>query len=526
MLRFPAVRNEDALWIVWPWVPLALGASIVLLGLLLARFAPRRRRVLGRSAVLYVLYLAALGLSAALLWTGAQRSAGWATSATGLLEVLILINLAATFLFDLVLPVVRVRLANIVSDLVVGAAYVLALLWMMHRLGVDVSGIVATSAVVTAVLGLSLQATLGNVVGGLALQLDESIRVGDWIEMENRVQGQVREIRWRHTVIETRDWDTLIVPNATLLAQSFKILGKREGEPLQHRMWVHFNVDFRYAPGEVTRVVEEALQSAPIEHVAANPKPNCVCLDLGREGRDSFSHYAVRYWLTDLLHDDPTSSIVRTRIFAALKRANIPLAVPGAAIFLSQDDPEHARRKLEREEAARIAALEGVELFSAMTRDEKAHLASRVRYAPFSRGEVITRQGSTAHWLYILTKGEAEVRVEGEKGERMSVATIRAPSFFGEMGLMTGAPRSATVLALTDVECYRLDKDDFHGVLAQRPEIAREISAVLAQRRVGLLAVRENLDAEARKRHVEAERGRILAAIEDFFGLRDEGRPS
>lgn len=56
-----------------------------------------------------------------------------------------------------------------------------------------------------AVIGLSLQSTLGNVIGGLALQIDDSINEGDWIELENKQQGQVKQVRWRHTVIETRD---------------------------------------------------------------------------------------------------------------------------------------------------------------------------------------------------------------------------------------------------------------------------------------------------------------------------------
>jgi small-conductance mechanosensitive channel/CRP-like cAMP-binding protein len=519
------VQSDHAAWIAWAWIPLGLGAAIVLLGLLLARLAPRRRRALGRSAVLFVAALLVLAFAAISSSMGADRWVGRAAFARDFLEILIVINLAAAILFDLALPAVRIRLANIVSEMAVGLAYVGAVLWTMHSAGVNLSGLIATSALVTAVLGLSLQATLGNILGGLALQLDDSINVGDWIEMENKVQGRIQEIRWRCTLIETRDWDTLIVPNAELLAHSFKILGKREGEPIQHRMWVYFNVDFRYHPGEVIRVVEEALQSAPIEGVAALPPPNCICYDLAREGRDSFAHFAVRYWLTDLLRDDPTSSIVRTRIFTALRRANIPLAVPGATVFLSQDDPEHQRRKREREESERVAALDGVELLASMTPEEKARLASRIRYAPFSRGEVITRQGATAHWLYILTRGEALVRVEAETGEAASVAKIRAPSFFGEMGLMTGAPRTATVLAVTDVECLRLDKDDFHQVLSQRPEIAREISAVLAHRRVELLAVQQDLDGEALKRREESEGSRILASIQAFFGLGDDEGP-
>jgi CRP-like cAMP-binding protein len=389
----------------------------------------------------------------------------------------------------------------------------------MHRSGVNLTSIVATSAVVTAVIGLSLQATLGNVVGGLALQVDDSIHEGDWIELENKLAGQVRQIRWRHTVLETRDWDTLIVPNAQLLAQTIKVLGKRGGQVAPHRMWVYFNVDFRYPPGQVVQIVNDALQAAPIANVAREPSAHCILYDLGREYRDSFALYAVRYWLADLAADDPTSSLVRERIYSALRRAEVPLAVPAATLFLSHDDPEHAERKRSRERTFRLAALESATLFSHLSAEEKAELADNVRPAPFSRGEVITRQGSPAHWLYILTKGEAEVRVAAADGAVQKVAELKAPSFFGEMALMTGAPREATVVATSDVECLRVDKEDFQKLLGKRPEIAQEMSSILAQRRVELLAVRENLDAEARKRKMVTERGRILASIRDFFGL-------
>jgi small-conductance mechanosensitive channel/CRP-like cAMP-binding protein len=480
--------------------------------------APRRR--LRRSVILFVLYSVLLVVVQALTFVGAWSAlTSGGTIALETLEVLLIINLSALTLFDLLLHAVGWDYPDILHDLTVGAAYAVAFGWLLHRSGVDFTSIVATSAVVTAVIGLSLQATLGNVVGGIALQLDNSIEEGDWIELENKVQGQVKQIRWRHTLIETRDWDTLIVPNSMLLAQTFKVLGKRGGEAAPHRMWVYFSVDFRFPPAQVVQVVNDALQSAPIANVAGEPKPHCICYDLAKEHKDSFAYYAVRYWLTNLAVDDPTSSLVRDRIYTALRRAQMPLALPAATLFISQDDSDHAARKRGREIAFRVEALENTVLFARLSAEEKAKLAEGVRPAPFSAGEVITRQGATAHWLYILTKGEAEVRIAGSDGVDTKVAEIKAPSFFGEMALMTGAPREATVIAKTDVECLRVDKDDFRDILARRPEIAQEISTVLAQRRVELVAVRDHLDADAKKRKMVTERGRILESIRDFFGL-------
>jgi CRP-like cAMP-binding protein len=77
-------------------------------------------------------------------------------------------------------------------------------------------------------------------------------------------------------------------------------------------------------------------------------------------------------------------------------------------------------------------------------------------------------------------------------------------------------------VALNDVECLRVDKDDFRDVIAGRPELAREISDVLAKRRVELEAARDNLDVDAKRRRTESERSRIFNAVRDFFALHDD----
>jgi small-conductance mechanosensitive channel/CRP-like cAMP-binding protein len=492
-------------------------ALIALAGML--RFVPRAPRSRVRRAVILLgLYGVCTAAEFASHWLHSRPLSEVLHASAELFQVLLAINLGALLLFDVLLRAVRLPVPDILYDVLLGAGYLIAVAWVMRHAGVNLAGVVATSAVATAVIGLSLQATLGNVVGGLSLQLDDSIHPGDWIELENKTQGLIKEIHWRHTVVETRDWDTLIVPNAQLVGQTIKVLGRRTGQPVQHRMWVYFNVDFRFAPSDVMRIVDDALSGAPIDGVAAEPKPHCICYDFARDGRDSLAYYAVRYWLTDLARDDPTSSRVRERIYAALRRSEVPLAIPATAVFLSKDDPERAERKKAKIVGSKVAALEAVDLFSELSAEEKTQLASSARLSPFSRSEVITRQGAQAHWLYVLIKGRASVRLAADGSER-EVATLEAPSFFGEMALMTGQPREATVIAETDVECLRVDRHDFEGILKKRPEMATEISRILAERRVGLLAARDGLDEAARSVRITSETKRILGAIREFFAL-------
>ena len=127
-------------------------------------------------------------------------------------------------------------------------------------------------------------------------------------------------------------------------------------------------------------------------------------------------------------------------------------------------------------------------------------------------------QGNVAHYLYVLQRGTVEVRVEAI-GEDHLVARLDAPDIFGEMGLMTGEPRAASVVAVTDASCFRLGKENFQAVLSRRPELASALSAVLAERRIELDFRRGGMDAATRDARRKGEAERILGTIRSFFGL-------
>jgi small-conductance mechanosensitive channel/CRP-like cAMP-binding protein len=507
------------------WV-LGLSLAVVIVAALVNRFRPTQRPRLRRLVTVFALFATATLAGIGFQTAGLTSWSDGVLLVAQILQALTLVSLTATLVLGILLPAVGVELPMIASDLIVGAGYVVVTFVILSRHGVDPTGALVSGAVVSAVLAISLQSTLGNVVGGVALQLDGSVREGDWIQLENGKQGRVRSVRWRHTVIETRDWSTIIVPNAQLLATTITILGKRDGRPVPQRMWVWFNVDYRFAPSRVIQVVTEALHAAPIENVADEPRPSVVCMDFTRDMRESVATYAARYWIQDLATDDPTSSRVRARIFSALQRAQIPLAVPAHTAFVEVKDEARTARRLDREADERFAALKTVHLFRSLTDDELRTLAAGMSHVMYTAGEVLTRQGAVAHWLYVMTSGEVDIRVtvdpDGPGGVRehnVVVAHSTAPDFFGEMGLMTGEPRSADVIATCDVDCFRLGKDTFKTVLLGRPEIVTELSTKLANRRVELIAAREGLDASSKQQREASERERILRGIKAFFAL-------
>lgn len=248
-------------------------------------------------------------------------------------------------------------------------------------------------------------------------------------------------------------------------------------------------------------------------------------MDFTKEGRISLASYAVRYWLTDLAADDPTSSRVRARVFTALQRAGIPFAIPTEIHRVELNDEAQSHRRAEERGEQRFAALRAEPLFKVLNDDEVRTLAVGLSHVIYAAGETVTRQGAVAHWLYVLTRGEVEVRatLPPENGDGPPVQKVVnhlvAPAVFGEMGMMTGAPRVADVVALTDVDCFRLDKVTFERVIRERPDVAQELSGLLAERRMKLLAARDDLDDSTKEERVAGERDRILTGIRSFFGL-------
>jgi len=489
----------------------AVAVAVALaLGLLLLALRPADRANTRRALVALGLCVLAEAVAKAIDALGAPRAAGLVADAAAIGIGVLLIRLVAILTFRSVLPVFGLRPARIVEDLVSTALFAAwGLLWL-RLAGVDLASLVATSAVITAVLAFSMQETLGNVLGGVVLQLDRSIRQGDWVRIDD-VSGRVTEVRWRYTAVETRNHETVVIPNGWLMKNRFMVIGARGDARLRWRRWVWFSVDPAAAPTRVIATLENAVLNAEIPHVASDLPPSAVLMD----GSGGSSRYALRYWLADPQADDPTDSLVRAHALAALARHGMRIAVPVEERLIVTEDAARKAAQHAGEVARRRAALAGVYLFAPLAETERAALAERLIDAPFVQGATITRQGAVAHWLYIVVAGQAEVWAES-RSARTLVSTLGAGSVFGVMGMMTGEPRRATVAAKTDVECYRLDKAGFEEILRARPDIAGEISRLLAEREAELEKFREAARMEQRE---PPRREAILKRIRAFFGL-------
>jgi small-conductance mechanosensitive channel/CRP-like cAMP-binding protein len=494
--------------------PYVIG-STALMAAVLYRFLGNGRTTL-RHTLLFFAFWLLLDVVAAVFAIRHEATIAAALHQATLLGLgLVLIRLSGLVMFRVLLPALHVRTPRILEDIVVIAGYVLWALVRLSYAGVELSSLVATSAVITAVLAFAMQDTLGNILGGLALQLDNSLEIGDWVKMDD-LSGKVVEIQWRYTAILTRNGEKVVVPNSQLMKGKFSVIADKDVGVAGWRRWIWFNIDYSVNPSLVIAAAERAVADAEIANVAHDPVPSCVAMEFS----DGSVRYALRYWLIDPRDDDPTDSAVRTHLLATIQRNGWRLALSDQVVHLVQEGDSHREAVWQRELARRLQALSGIELFATLDENERLKMAEHLVHAPFAKGGVITRQGAVAHWLYIIVSGAADVYWETPEGARRLLSHLPRGSVFGEMGLMTGAARAATVVASTDIECYRLDKAGFEDIIRARPALAESMSHILAQR----LQQIDEMQNEYRKAQSESERAAHRAAIvqriRDFFGLK------
>ena len=506
--------ESQALALVFNLQSVTWAAAILLLAAMLWRRCPDARRIVRNTLYFLAASYITLKLSDPATFALGGTSASIVHAIAMLCMGAAIIRLLGLFIFRILLAAIGVSPPSILEQILVVIAYFAWAMVELHVAGVPLGEIITTSAIATAVLAFAMQDTLGNILGGLALQWDHSLKVGDWIQVAD-VEGKIVDIKWRAISLETRNWETVVIPNGMMMKNQFKVLGERTGESVKWRRWIWFNVDYSVAPDRVIALAESAVLLAEIPGMALEPAPNCLLMDIDH----SSARYALRYWLTDLAKDDPTDSLVRQHIYAALNRQDIRLAMPRQHFYVTNRDESYLENKREARFEQRLEALGHIDLFSTLNQVEQLQLARSLEYRPYAQGDFIFRLGELDHFLYIINSGRADVFVGDDKGNDAYAFSLEQGEIFGEIGLLTGEPRGATVKASSPLECYVLGKEDISDLLTNRPEIVDEMSQIMVSRQSALQKARAEM-AHIEEQHT-AQHGvhELAARVKHFLGI-------
>ncbi len=333
--------------------------------------------------------------------------------------------------------------------------------------------LLATSAVSAVVIGFALQDTLGNAFAGLAIQSEKPFRVGHWIRV-GEFEGRVAEITWRATKLRTKSGNFVALPNNIVSKEPIT----NYSEPAAPtRLEVEVGASYQAAPAAVKAAIYEALANAPRALKAPAPDVMLVGFD------SSAMTYRTRFWIEDYERDEAARDEVRTAIYYAFARHGLDIPWP-IQVEYSREwvEPDTAARQRERE-----GLLAGVDLFAALTEEQRRELAGALRDKIFGNGEAIVRQGAPGDSMFVVGTGRAVVKLEPDGQE---VAVINVGGYFGEMSLLTGDPRSATVVARGDTRVFEIDAEVFRRLGAVHPHAIEQIGIAAVSRRAEVEQIR------------------------------------
>jgi CRP/FNR family transcriptional regulator, cyclic AMP receptor protein len=132
----------------------------------------------------------------------------------------------------------------------------------------------------------------------------------------------------------------------------------------------------------------------------------------------------------------------------------------------------------------RIAFLQNVPLFAGMTSQELLDVAGIVKEVTFPSDTTIIREDDIGDYMFILVEGEVLIHRRS-----VQICKLRSRDFFGEISILDGGPRSASVTTLSNCQLLRIDQRDFWQILIDRNTLAVSMVKVLAQRLRQMLAI-------------------------------------
>ena len=424
-------------------------------------------------------------------------------------------------------------LPDVLRRIMLGILYLVILLVVLKNvLSINITPYLATSAILTMVLGLALQGVLSNILSGMALHLSRSFNRGDWIALGG-YEGIVVDTNWRETRILNRSKNLVILPN-TFVANE-KITNFSQPDAVTG-LSLHLKISAAAPAQRVLDVLLEAAHDCP--SVLTEPSPHAYL-----ENYDTFGlSYRLKFYVREYARKNGITTDVARLVWYKLRRKGIDIAVPLdelAAELAPRTEIKPAGRpgepplSAEAETEENLSVLlqstflryqEGEKAGRLMVPEEDARaLAAVVKRAVYAKGEVLCRQGDPGRSCYIIARGRIRGQIISEEnGKRYSSEFEVGPGgIFGEMSLFTGMPRTATGVVAEEAVLLKIHGQDFGPVLGKNPGLAEVIADLVSarneQNKDALLKIKELSEKDV---HAGTNKRSILEYLKKLVGHR------
>ena len=358
---------------------------------------------------------------------------------------------------------------------------------------------VATSTVVSVIIGLALQDTLGNFFAGLSIHVEQPFHILDAIRIGSEL-GRVEAVTWRTTSIRTNNNTLIIFPNSKVAREPLEIYPFNN----LNRRVLRFPAPYQITPQRVIPLVRETVRTV------ANVAPEKTPVVRIAEFHDSSITYEILYWVKDYMWTPDIDAKIREHIWYVYRRNEIEIPYPIRHVLMEEQQPT-----LKPQEQSYEKIIESVDIFEPLTVEERdAVVKSLVKYI-YAPSESILRRGDPGDSMFVISRGKVEVQLPQTNGNLQRVAVLEQGNFFGEMALLTGEPRNADINAIDEVEILEIRKSVLQKLLNENQELAEALSRKLAERQAELAARSRAMPEEEKRIHSQT----ILHRIKRFFSL-------
>ena len=361
---------------------------------------------------------------------------------------------------------------NILAIIVVFAALLIGVRIIFDH---ELNGLLVSSTLVSAVIGLALQGTLSNLFAGFALQIESPFSIDDWVNLGGH-EGKVVSQNWRSITLLTREHHRVSLTN-TFVAEDKVINYSKPTRRQVHNFYII--LDYSHPPNKVKRILKELLNE--IEEVDLDPRMGAFVEDY----LDSGIKYCMKYWLHDYADIIAIQDIVLTRLWYKLDRNKIKIPYPiseiqhvqltelqGEPAFYEYDDV--------------LSFVSELEWLKGMQADNISKLVQNGTVFRYAKDDLIVRQNDKGDSMFVIILGSVRVMLSTDKFQEAFLAEKLAGDFFGEMSLLTGEPRSASIRANEDSLVLKIDQVSFSSLIAADEDVLPELIEVLSKSKTGI----------------------------------------
>jgi small-conductance mechanosensitive channel len=364
----------------------------------------------------------------------------------------------------------------------------------------DLLGLVTTSAVLTAVLGLAAQEPLKDLFAGLELQLDDQLKVGDFIRVNDVTEGVIVSIDWRDTCLRDVTGAMVMVPNAVITSVvlrsygSFGTMGNR----------FSIGLDYGVPPAQARQLLIGIVRSHP--RSLSEPPPSVRV--------KAFAEFSIEYDILVFQQPGSLADILDLRsdlleqIWYAMERQGHSVPYPVRELRKKPPTPDaYKPNSHSAAERARILSLNPI--FAGLSDQEFTNLAGNTRSLRFAPGETIVVEGDEGGAMYQVLHGQVEVLKQQPNAQPLRVTSLNPGDIFGEMSMLSGSLRSATVRALEECVLLEVSREQLGPLLKANPPLMDGLAHLVSKRRGQL----EGLEREVIREH----ENQLLRNIKELF---------